>query len=351
MKKKIAIFQYDLLVGGIQKSLVNLLNAIDYKKYDIDLYLFNKNIFFNNVNKNVNIYFLPKYPYFFRLISFPILFHFLKTKITKEYDIAIDFNSYSMECAINCLKVKSKIKYIWGHNDIKQKYKEELKYRILFEAFHQKYKYFNKIIAVSRGVKVSLMDMLNLKKHQIQVIPNLILADEIIAKSKKKTDFHVDKNYYNLISVGRLTHQKGFDILLNNMKQAIKENNKIRLYIIGDGPLFLKLKAFINKNNMQNNVFLLGRQNNPYVFMKQMDSFILTSRYEGQGMVFLEAKVLGLNIIMPKHLEKYITDIKGYKEWSTDFLTVKNENKVIDDLKEYNTSILNKLNDLLGEGK
>ena len=71
--KKIAIFQTDLTVGGIQKSLINLLNNIDYRKYKIDLYLTDKTNYYNNLNKSVNVIYLNKLPYFTRFINFNLL--------------------------------------------------------------------------------------------------------------------------------------------------------------------------------------------------------------------------------------------------------------------------------------
>ena len=64
----------------------------------------------------------------------------------KEYDLVIDFNSYSMECAVNAIKTKAKKRIIWCHNDLVEKYKEESKYRVLWFFFHPKYKYFDKIL-------------------------------------------------------------------------------------------------------------------------------------------------------------------------------------------------------------
>ena len=67
----------------------------------------------------------------------------------------------------------------------------------------------------------------------------------------------------------------------------------------------------------------MGSQKNPFEYMKKMDAFVITSRYEGQGMVILEAKVIGLPIFIPKHLEKYVEGIEGCINIEKDILGAK----------------------------
>lgn len=346
--KKIAIFQTDLNVGGIQKSLINLLNNIDYNKYEIDLYLTNKdNYFTNEINRKVNIRYLKKIPYFTRLIYFNILKFFYKNKIKKNYDVAIDFNSYSMDTALVALKCKAKKRIIWVHNDIDIKLKEEKKYCILYNFFKSKYKYFNIYVAVSNGALESFKKYHNYKDKDYITIPNFINTNQIIKKSKEKCNFKVNKNLINICSVGRITYQKGFDILINNIKELILYRQDFHLYIIGDGVIINDIKKLVEINNLTNYVTFTGNMRNPYSLMSKMDVFVLESRYEGQGMVFLEAKCLGLNIIMPKHLEKYVDNIKGTKNVLNALKKIKkNENKTIDDLKIYNNDIIKKINNL-----
>lgn len=346
--KKIAIFQYDLNVGGIQKSLINLLNNIDMSKYEIDLYLFKHGNFYEtSINPKINIHYLKSYNYFNRIVFFDILKTFHKSKISKEYDVTIDFNSYSNECAVNAIKTKSKQKYIFAHNDVILKNKFEIKYKILTFFFRGKYKYFDKIIAVSEGVKESINKKYKIENEKIIVMPNYIDTDEILEKSKNSHDIRIDNNNYNLVSVGRMEKQKGYDITVNLMKDIVSKNKNIKLYIIGDGKERKKIEKLINKYNLNNNIILLGKKNNPYSIMKDMDALLLTSRYEGQGMVLLEAKTLGLDLFLPKHLEKYNKGIVGNDNLEEIIIKSKKKNKVIDKLEEYNKEIIKTFEKLL----
>ena len=119
------------------------------------------------------------------------------------------------------------------------------------------------------------------------------------------------------------------------------------MYIIGDGPLKSELKKYIDNNCLEDYVTLVGFLKNPYSLMNKMDGFILTSRYEGQGMVFLEAKCLGLDVILPKHLEKYVAGLSGSDNLIEDLLKLEKHDKKIDLLESYNNDILDKINDLL----
>ena len=97
---KIAIFVDNLNVGGIQKSIINMLNNIDYKKYEVDLYMFNSETFYTIPNE-VNIIKLKKPLKLFQFIPFELAKASYKPKILdKEYNVSIHFDSYQMHTAI-----------------------------------------------------------------------------------------------------------------------------------------------------------------------------------------------------------------------------------------------------------
>lgn len=344
---KIAIFQYDLTMGGIQKSLLNLLKVIgSYPDYQIDLYLFNRAQFFQEPN-NVNLIYLKKYPYFCRFIPFNILKRWVPQTVQKKYDVVIDFNSYSMECAVNAVKTSATKRIIWCHDDVTNKYRSNLKYRILWFFFKTKYQYFDKVVAVSATAKESIMTKLNLSASKVIIIPNLIDTKEIVHQSQELADYIVHPNYYNLISVGRFCHEKGYDILIDLMAKV--KNKKLDLYLVGDGRDYRKIKARIKRRGLAN-IYLLGGTNNPYKYLKKADGFILTSRYEGQGMAILEAKTLGLDLFIPLRLEKSVPGIKGTKNLVAKLNKLKKNpsaQKNLDFLTEYNETIIQKLNQIL----
>ncbi len=112
----------------------------------------------------------------------------------------------------------------------------------------------------------------------------VINVSEINEKKKEKIDL---KNFY--LSVGRLTKQKNFMFLCNAFKEIVKQNDKVKLLIAGNGEEENKIRTFIKKNNLENNIVLLGYIDNIYPYFKNSKGFILTSLWEDPGFVLIEA--------------------------------------------------------------
>lgn len=341
--KHIAIFQYDLGLGGIQKSLINLLTNLDKEQYQVDLYLFNDENFYDvTFPENITVYRRKAFHPIFKVIPFSLVKLLHRVKIQKQYDIAIDFNSYQMETAVYALKTSAKRSYIWCHNDVIEKLQEERKYRVLWNFFKRKFYQFDKVCAVSGGVRASVHKQLGIALEKIEVIPNFVDAKEILCKAKEEVDFEVDPKVYNVCILGRICHQKGIDIALHYWQEVRLQREDIHLYIIGDGEELSLLKNMADDLNLSTSVSFLGRKANPFPYLNKMDGFLLTSRYEGQGIVLLEAKVLGLSIFMPKHLERYISEIQGSDHLVNDLVQAKKQIKAYDDLSAYNSNILDR---------
>ncbi len=347
--KKIAFFQKDLGSGGIQKSLINVLNVIaDNNKIDLYLYSSKNDFYEDKVPKSVNIIYL-KSKKIYNLIPFSFFNYLNKKKyMNKEYDIAVDYNGYQNDTACGAINVKSKKKIIWIHSDIERRYFYEKKYRYLFKMGKTKYSYFDSFVFVSEGVKSGFLKKIPLKSKKMTVISNII-DDEIIQKrANEKCDLIVDKNKYNIISVGRMVRAKGFDLLLHDIKRLLKYRQDFHLYLIGNGEEYEKLLLMTQELELDNYVTFLGSQTNPYKYMQLMDGFVLTSRYEGQGMVIMEAKALGLSLFISKHLEKYNNDeFKGYSDIVDGLKNAQKKEKKKNSLANYNRSILKKIHDVL----
>src|SRR5699024_7279273 len=98
-------------------------------------------------------------------------------------------------------------------------------------------------------------------------------------------------------AMGRLSPEKGFDILIKAFKGIVEEHKNAKLYILGEGPLKKSLSNLIKKLKLNDNVYLVGQKSNPFSIMKKCDLFVLSSHYEGQSMVLLEALTLDTNIV------------------------------------------------------
>ncbi len=349
--KQIAIFQSDLRVGGIQKALVNILNEIDYSTCCVDVYLFDKECFFDvPVHKNLNIRYLPPMPSYFRLLYFGLVME-LSGDVTggKAYDVAVDFSSYRNECAVGAIKANAKKRVMWIHNDVEIKRANEPKYRVLWHFFKGKLKYYDAFAAVSPGIIEGFRRATGIQDKPITAIPNHIDTSEIFHKVHAAVDFAVDESKLNLCSVGRICHQKAYDLLMTYLAEVKKVRTDFHFYLIGDGPNRAALEKQIAALDLSDHVTLLGNQPNPFPYMDKMDGFVLTSRYEGQGMVIWEAKALGLPLYISKNLEAYNPGITGCSDMVHALTQAqKPAQKLYDDLSAYNTGISARIRTILG---
>jgi len=129
--------------------------------------------------------------------------------------------------------------------------------------------------------------------NKSSVLVNVVDKKEIIYNSKK---FNIDEKY-DAVFVGRLVKLKNPKRLLNIFLSVVGKVPTAKLAIVGNGPMYDELKEYINNNNLNNNVFLLGFQTNPYVYIKNSKIMLLTSIYEGTPMCALEALCLGKPIV------------------------------------------------------
>lgn len=344
-KKKILFIMESLHIGGAEKSLLTILNLLDYNRYDVDLFLFDyKGEFFKMIPKNVKL--LPlckKYKIFSRDRKLsPIIFllkldfksfyhsiHWLlkalisKIKgeklyigwddikyffddINKKYDTSIAFLERKT-IYFNVDKVKSKNKIGFIHNDYSI-YPYDVK---LDSKYFSYYKY---IATVSEHCKEVLENIFPSYKKKFVVIKNMVSKELILKLAEEKIEnYNIEKNYINIVSVGRLVYQKGFDIAIEVCKKLKDENVKIRWYVIGDGEEKNNLKKKIKEYNLENIFYLVGADVNPYKWMNIADIYIQPSRFEGYGITVAEAKCLTKPIIasdIPEFRE-LLNDNKG----------------------------------------
>ena len=350
--KNIAIFQSDLRVGGIQKALINILREIDYDTCQVDLYLYDEGSFFDMPsNERLRVIRLsPRAASLKRFVYFDWLYA-LSGDITrgKEYDVAVDFNSYQNECAVGALKSRARKKIMWIHNDMEIKLRNEPKYRVLWHFFKGKLRRYDAFAAVSPGIIEGFRRASGIADKPIVPIPNHIDTGEIFRKKDLPVHFYPDPGKLNLCSVGRICHQKGYDLLAGYLAEVRKRRDDFHFYLIGDGPDRAALLRQVDALGLREFVTLLGNQPNPFCYMDKMDGFVLTSRYEGQGMVIREAQALGLPLYISKNLEPYNPGISGCADIVEALSNAqKPAQKHYDDLADYNAAITRDLNRLLG---
>ena len=342
--KRIAFFQADLGVGGIQKSIVNLLRNLDYEQYEADLYLSERGEFWTqDFPERLHIKYLPPVPRYLSFVPFDLarkLYRF-DFSACPVYDLAVDFNSYQFSCALGATTVPARYRVQWIHNDVRIKLSEEWKYRVLWHFFKGKFKYYDEFVAVSDALIEPFRTMSGIVDTKIRTIQNYIDVSEIHEKMRlSPEDLKLDEHCVNFVALGRLCHQKGYDIMLDVFGKACESRDDLRLFIIGDGPDRTALEERAEAPDLNGRVVFLGNQSNPYCYMDKMDAFLSTSRYEGQPLNIMEAMAVGLPLYCAKNLEKYTRGLNGMEDLPAAIAAAKKTEKHPDDLLAYNREIL-----------
>lgn len=326
-KKKILFINYSLHSGGIEKSLVTILSLFDYEKYDVDLQLFaNEGMFLERVPKQVNLL-EPLFPAEYRLNIRQAFFALLRkghpllalcrllvtlaglrgtmgerlTKMWKaeshfvrpgyrEYDAAVAFME-GQPIYYNVLKVKSKVKIGFIHGDyeamgLNRDFDREFVRRL------------DALCTVSESCLASLQKVFPESAEKCHCIYNIISANFMHTLAENGEGFSDGYTGLRVLSIARLSPQKGLDIALPAAASLKKKGLEFRWYVIGVGPEEEKLKAMAKELNLDGCVFFLGERSNPYPYLKQCDVYLQPSRFEGKSIAVDEAMVMCRPILL-----------------------------------------------------
>jgi len=289
-KKKLVIFVPSIEDGGVEKNLFLIANYLSNKNIDVNLITANLDKK-KNFSKQVNFispqssFFNKKNKLFKTLFCFYLLLKFyLKNKdiLLLSFQANIYAIFFASLFCINIITRSNTAPDGWSSNIIK---------RFIFKIF---FKYPKKIIVNSLDFKKQLDKEFGVNSLCIYNPLN----DEIIKKkvqSKIKFSFF-KKKFNNIINIGRMTDQKD-QILLLKALNKLKNQIKFKLIILGKGKNKQHLENFIFKNNLKENIKIIGYKKNPYPYLKKADIFILSSKFEGLPNVLLEAQYLRKIII------------------------------------------------------
>lgn len=314
MKKNILISHVHMQTGGIETSLVNLLNSLDKNKYNIDLLLFyptGKLIdlipdWVNIVpiwNTNKRNHRLLKSIILSRNIICRIIKNIICNPMTaklfipkKKYDVAIAYSGYSNFIDTVAGKSNATNKFIWVHADFLTQYNIDENFRKKFKQIYKKYKYFNKIVVVSKSAAENFKKLCPELSRKVTFQWNI--NKERIIENSTDTKINLDKNYYNIVAIARLAKYKGIERLVETAN-LLKQNGSLnfKIYVLGDGPNKKPIQKRIDELNLNNNFALLGNIDNVFTIIKQADLYVSPSDSEGFSSVTLEALISNLPVV------------------------------------------------------
>lgn len=340
MKKSVLFAVRNMNIGGVEKSLISLLNSMNPKEYDIDILLLeNQGGFLKDIPSWVRVIICDDYasirdelnlppmtvikrlfksgkiPRAFRLLSGFVPYRISKnilqyykavfsgfkvTGLKKHYDVAVSYTSLISYLSYVVLNYVSAERYFgWIHFDVSQLVIEK-------KSFLELHERMSKIYVVSKSGKTALCKLFPFLESRCFVRYNILNKDDIIQRSKEKADIPPSNGLITIITVARLSYEKGIDLAIDAAAELMKEFPDFRWYIVGEGKEFSKLQSMIQEKGLQEHVFLLGKKSNPIPYIKVADIYVQPSRTEGYCTTTNEAKVLSKPVVA--------TDVNGIRE-------------------------------------
>ena len=333
--KNVLIASFDMEVGGVERSLISLLNNFDYdnnevnlmlyrhsgdfmkllpkkhrllpeikeyamyrksikQTFDDKLYMLGATRVLANINSKIygKIKNIDEIGYIQMQLMWKYALPFLP-KLDKEYDVAI---SYLWPHYFVAKKVKAKRKIAWIHTDystIETDIDMDLKM----------WNKFNYIIAVSEECKNAFLKKYPSLKEKVRVMENITSPEFIGKMAEEDIEENIKKdNSFKLVSVARLSHAKGIDNAVKALKLLHDRGlTNIKWYVVGYGGDEEMIRKLIRENNLEESFILLGKKINPYPYIKVGDIYVQPSRYEGKAVTVGEAQILGKPVLITNY--------------------------------------------------
>lgn len=333
MKKRLLIIGPGMELGGVERSLIGLLDAFDYNEVEVDLVLFrHTGELMKDINPNANL--LPEshllansfksipellkgghlFTATLRGISrfigrrnrmvrkrgddqkdiYQHIVSRLLPKLGKEYDLALGFIDPHYYLLHN---VNAKVKVGWMHTDW-----ATIGARSGKTISPEMWAPLDFIACVSDGVKESFDKIFPDLSGKSIVVENILpqnyvrkLADEEIPESEMPCDA------FNILSVGRFTPQKAFLRAIRCCKVLHDDGVKFRWYFIGFGAQEERMRALVKELGAEDYAIILGKRSNPYPYMKRCDLYAQPSTFEGKAVTVREAQMLARPVLITNY--------------------------------------------------
>lgn len=320
--KKILFMLINMNIGGTEKALLNMISEMPRDKFDITILMLEEyGGFLEYIPKDIKIKYLDYYKEVRDILNNPpqqiakelikkgkvvngisiLLMHMIsKIKgersiffkyvlknypdIIEEYDIAVayagpmDFISYFI---VN--KVKAKKKLQWVHFDVSKvglnkKFAEKI------------YSRFDKIFVVSNEGKEKLISKIPKLSDKVDTFFNVISSKLILEKANEGSGFDDNFDGTRILTVGRLTQEKGQDLCIKALRRLKDDWYNVRWYCIGDGTYRKNYEDIVRENELEEDFVFLGSKINPYAYMKNCDIYVQSSKHEGYCITLGEAR-------------------------------------------------------------
>lgn len=294
-KKDLLFAINNLKIGGIETAIINLLNNINYNKYNVTLIMEKKEgVLLKDVNKSVKVeelkvstnnnVIIRKALNFLRKLNYSILnYH--------NYDFSCCYTTYSLS-SDKIARTASTNNAFYVHSNYKYIYKEKKEFMNFFDNRH--ITEYRKIIFVANEAMKDFLKIYPNLKDKCLVLNNFINPDKILKLSTEKISEKHPKNKKLFVFIGRLDDSSK---KVSRAINLVKNLPAVNLLIVGDGPDRKMYEDLTIKSNLSKQVIFVGQKKNPYPYIGLADYIILTSDYEGFPVTYLEAITLNKKIL------------------------------------------------------
>lgn len=313
-KKSVLFVCYGLGIGGIEKCMVNLINALPEERYDIDL-LVMEQIYDMKPQIRRRVNFLDAFQYTlnaeftmreirargglwkYREMLWPYIDHRIRIKlglpewirfrpIEKRYDIAVAYSQNGLAPYYVIDKVQADRKVLWYHNGAYTKTKKE--YRLDQKYFHQ----FDYVVGVSEFCASLLREKFGFDDKKLVVLQNICDVKRIRQDAAEFVPDSFSGNCMHITTVGRMSAEKGADLALEVCRMLCAEGRNICWHWVGDGEQAEAIEKRADQWGLHDRFLLEGNQRNPYPYIQNADIYVQPSYYEAYSTTVTEAKVL-----------------------------------------------------------
>lgn len=319
MKKKVLFITQALWLGGIETALVNLLNHLDYDRFEITCLITEDyqamagqitekcrllvadrghTVSFSEPYRYARLYGLMEEPQnagsMRRLIwqglqltcrgpEMRLYAAYIRQQLAGEhFDSCVIYSDRMAEIAVRAVNADRFLMFY--HN------------ADIGKAYHDTYGYrrSEKVIAVSQSQCEKLKQLRPAFANKMIAIPNYVDVESVLNRAQQPVEQPLfPHDGIHLVSCGRLAHQKGFDIAVEVCANLVNKGyTNLHWYILGVGPLKAQLEELAEKYGVQEHFHLIGSRNNPFPYMTEADLYVQPSRTEGYSLSILEARVL-----------------------------------------------------------
>lgn len=328
-RKRIFFLIHSMTVGGVEKALLSLLSVIPLDQYEVHVGLLHKKGgFLDMIPSRVKVHEIPCYDKYWDLINDPPLqsikimimqgsvinafIHFLlyvhykltanrywfyryimrtEPKFPIAFDMAIAFAgpSQMMDYYI-CHQVNAPIKCGWIHFDVS-------KFGIDKGMTIQLYKKYKRIFIVSEMAKAIFDQIFPQFREKTEVFHNVVSSKQICELAKLGESFQDDFSGNRILTVGRISQEKGQIVAIHALKLLIDRGYNVRWYFVGEGVDMEHCKIEVNRLGLSDFVTFIGVKINPYAYMRDCDVYMQPSRHEGFCLTLAEALCFGNPIV------------------------------------------------------